>query len=163
MQGGLLAVLLNSVNMIPRQTARVGVKNLANVKPYSRLEVFEKDSAGEGSVFCKLGWCLLTDLVLGEAHEMDWIVSLLLAMLRFFGIRVHDARGRRVRLGNRPLSAMTVSRNDSLGGWWCVGVPVVGWFWIRTGNLRYDFSNDSGSGSCRTCNRMVFGTDLRDR
>ena len=162
MQGGLLAVLLNSVNMIPRQTARVGVKNLANVKPYSRLEVFEKDSAGEGSVFCKLGWCLLTDLLLGEAHEMDWIVSLLLAMLRFFGIRVHDARGRRVRLGNRPLSAMTVSRNDSLGGW-CVGVPVVGWFWIRTGNLRYDFSNDSGSGSCRTCNRMVFGTDLRDR
>ncbi len=138
---------------------------MAHVKPNSRLEVFEKDSAGEGSVFCKFGWCFITDLLLGEARAMDWIVSLLLAMLRSFGIRVHDVRGLRVRLGNGPLSAMTLSGNDSREGWWCVGVPVVGWFWIRTGNLRYDFSNDSGPGPdpCRTCNRVVLGTGLRDR
>lgn len=98
---------------------------------------------------------------------MDWIVSLLLAMLRSFGIRVHDVRGLRVRFGNGPLSAMTLSGNDSREGWWCVGIPVVGWFWIRTGNLRYDFSNDSGPGPgpdpSRTCNRIVLGTGLQDR
>ena len=93
---------------------------------------------------------------------MDCIASLLLAILRSFGIHVHEIRGMGVRLGNRPLSAMTLSGNDSCEGWWCVAVPVVGWFWIRTGNLRYDFSNDSGPRSCRTCNRFVLGPGLRD-
>jgi hypothetical protein len=79
---------------------------------------------------------------------MDWITSLFLAMLRCFGIRVHQLGVANDRLVNGRNSAIPSSRNGRAhGGWWCIRVPLVGWYWLRVEDLRLGTDRFSSLGA----------------
>lgn len=79
---------------------------------------------------------------------MDWITSLFLAMLRCFGIRIHQVGAASNFLGNDRNSAILSFRNGGAHeGWWCIRVPLVGWFWFRVEDLRLGMDRFSSLGA----------------
>jgi hypothetical protein len=79
---------------------------------------------------------------------MDWITSLFLAMLRCFGIRIHQVGVATDRLGKGRNAAIPSSMQRMAHEvWWCIRVPVVGWLWFRAEDLRLGMERISSLGA----------------